>query len=138
MYLVDTSVWVDYINGGNSPAVEFLDTLLLSPMTVGITDLIYMEILQGAKNETAFENLRKHFSTQQFYRFADPQRSYEEAASMYLSCRRQGITVRSSVDCLIAQCALENELILLHHDNDYKNLEKIIPKLRQKHFLDSA
>ncbi len=135
MYLVDTSVWVSYINGNNSPAAEFLDTLLLMPMAVGITDLIYMEILQGAKSEAAFERLQKYFSTQTFYRFADPQSSYEKAAFIYLSCRRQGITIRSSIDCLIAQCALENELILLHHDKDYRNLEKVIPGLRQKHFL---
>jgi predicted nucleic acid-binding protein len=136
MYLVDTSVWVDYINGKDSPAVEFLDSLLPAPMAVGITDLIYMEILQGAKSEAGFNKLQKYFSTQQFYGFADAQKSYEVAAFLYFSCRRQGITVRSSNDCLIAQCALENELILLHHDKDYKNLEKVIPQLRQKHFLD--
>jgi predicted nucleic acid-binding protein len=136
MYLVDTSVWVSYINGANSPTVEFLDQLLSVPLMVGITDLIYMEILQGAKNESAFKKLQKYFSTQKFYRFTDPQNSYEKAAFLYLSCRRQGITVRSSIDCLIAQCALENELILLHHDKDYKNLQKVIPQLMQKHFLD--
>ncbi len=136
MYLVDTSVWVNYINGTDSPAVEFLDQLLLVPMMVGITDLIYMEILQGAKSESAFKKLQRYFSTQKFYRFADPQSSYAKAASLYLSCRRQGITVRSSIDCLIAQCALENELILLHHDRDYKNLQKVMPRLKQKHFLD--
>jgi hypothetical protein len=136
MYLVDTSVWVDYISGRDSPVIEFLDELLPAPMTVGITDLIYMEILQGAKSEAGFKKLQRYFSTQQFYGFADTQKSYEVAAFLYFSCRRLGITVRSSNDCLIAQCALENELILLHHDKDYKNLEKVIPQLRQKHFLD--
>ena len=136
MYLVDTSVWVDYIRGTDSPVVDFLDSLLLAPMSVGISNHIYMEILQGAKSEAAFNKLQMYFSTQQFYSFADPQNSYEAAAFIYFSCRRQGITVRSSIDCLIAQCALENELILLHHDKDYKNLEKVIPQLRQKHFLD--
>jgi len=136
MYLVDTSVWVDYIKGKDSPVVEFLDTLLLAPMTVGITDRIYMEIIQGARSEAGIDKLQRYFSTQQFYGFANPQSSFEAAAFIYFSCRRQGITVRSSNDCLIAQCALENELILLHHDKDYKNLEKVIPQLRQKHFLD--
>ena len=135
MYLVDTSVWVDYIKGTNTPAVEFLDTLLLTPMTVGITDLIFMEILQGAKSEAGFEKLQRYFSTQQFYRFEDPQSSYEAAALMFFNCRRRGITVRSSIDCLIAQCALENELVLLHHDKDFQQLEKVAPQLRQKHFL---
>ena len=136
MYLVDTSVWVDYIKGTDTSAVEFLDTLLLTPMAVGITDLIYMEILQGAKSKTGFEKLQRYFSTQQFYRFKEPQFSYEAAALLFFNCRRQGITVRSSIDCLIAQCALENELVLLHHDKDFKRLEKIVPQLRQKHFLD--
>jgi len=135
MYLVDTSVWVDYIKGTDTPAVEFLDSLLLMPMIVGITDLIYMEVLQGAKSVAGFKKLQKYFSTQQFYRFEDPQSSYEAAALMFFNCRRQGITVRSSIDCLIAQCALENELILLHHDKDYEQLAKVSTQLRQKHFL---
>ncbi len=118
--------------------MEFLDALLLTPMIVGITDLIYMEILQGARNEAGFEKLQTYFSTQQFYRFEEPQSSYEAAALMFFRCRRQGITVRSSIDCLIAQCALENELILLHHDKDFVRLEKIVPQLRQKHFLDDS
>ncbi len=135
MYLVDTSVWVHYINGKESPVLEFLDTLLLTPMLVGTSHLIYMEILQRAKSEAGFNKLQRYFSTQQFYGFADPEASYEAAAFIYFSCSRQGITIRSSIDCLIAQCALENELILLHHDRDYRNLEKVLPQLRQKHFL---
>ena len=136
MVLVDTSVWVDYIRGTDSSVVEFLDSLLSTPMSVGISDLIYMEILQGAKSEAGFNKLQRYFSTQQFYGFVNPLSSHEAAAFIYFSCRRQGITVRSSIDCLVAQFALENELVLLHHDKDYKNLEKAIPELRQKHFLD--
>ena len=135
MYLVDTSVWVDYIKGTDTPAVEYLDVLLLTPMTVGITGFIYMEILQGAKSKAGFDKLKKYFSTQLFYSFEEPLSSYEAAALMFFKCRRKGITVRSSIDCLIAQCALENELILLHHDKDFERLEKIVPQLRQKHFL---
>ncbi|RLA59144.1 MAG: hypothetical protein DRR04_09255, partial [Gammaproteobacteria bacterium] len=58
-----------------------------------------------------------------------------KAARIYYDCRRTGITVRSSVDCLIAQCALENELVLLHQDRDYINMQSHIPELAQKHFL---
>ncbi len=135
MYLVDTSVWVDYIKGTDTPVVEFLDTLLLTPMSVGITDLIYMEILQGARSEAGFRKLQRYFSTQQFYRFEEPQMSHEAAALIFFQSRRQGVTVRSAIDCLIAQCALENELILLHHDKDFVRLERVVPELRQKHFL---
>ncbi|MCF6263134.1 MAG: PIN domain-containing protein [Xanthomonadales bacterium] len=136
MYLVDTSVWVDYIRGSETVVVEFLDNLLLMPMVVGLTDQIYMEILQGARSEAGFEKLQRYFSTQIFYRFKDFQLSHESAARLFFKCRCQGITVRSSNDCLTAQYALENELILLHHDKDFIQLGKIAPKLQQKHFLD--
>ena len=98
---------------------------------------MFMEILQGARSEAGFEKLQRYFSTQQFYRFEEPQTSYAAAALMFFNCCRQGITVRSSSDCLIAQCALENELILLHHDKDFKQMGKVVPQLQQKHFLNS-
>ena len=60
MYLVDTSVWIDYIQGGDAREVSFLDELLKNPLAVGLTDLIYMEILQGAKDQSSFDQLRRY------------------------------------------------------------------------------
>jgi len=67
MYLVDTSVWVSYINGNDSPAVELLDALLLMPMAVGITDLIYMEILRKVRQP--IRNYRNIFPLRSFTDF---------------------------------------------------------------------
>jgi len=136
MYLVDTSVWIDYIQGRAARQVSFLDDLLKNPLAVGISDVIYMEILQGAKDQKTFDRLRSYFSGQLFYRFTDSELSHASAAQLFYDCRRQGITVRSALDCLVAQCAIEHELILLHHDRDFKHMAKIIPVLRQKHFLE--
>ena len=58
MYLVDTSVWVDYLRGEDRPHVAFLRGLLSHPLAVGITHLIYMGILQGARNAAAFERVK--------------------------------------------------------------------------------
>lgn len=135
MYLVDTSVWIDYIHGRDARQVNFLDQILGNPLATGITDLIYMEILQGASDQTIFDQFRRYFCGQQFYRFPDPEISHAAAAQIYFNCRRKGITVRSTVDCLIAQCAIEHELILLHHDNDFRLMATTLPGLRQKHFL---
>lgn len=135
MYLVDTSVWIDYIQGSDARQISFLDELLKNPLAVGLTDLIYMEILQGAKDQHSFDQLRSYFRGQQFYRFTDPEQSNASAAQIYFDCRRQGVTVRSTLDCLIAQCAIEHELILLHHDRDFKQMATIVPALQQKHFL---
>ncbi|MCX8085814.1 MAG: PIN domain-containing protein [Rhodocyclaceae bacterium] len=136
MYLVDTSVWIDYLRGRAGPHVDFLDSLLAHPLAVGLSEVIYLEILQGARDVEAFERLRRYFSSQRFYGFADSRQSYEAAARLFLDCRRQGITVRSTLDCLIAQCALENALVLLHNDRYYLALGQCAPALRQKHFLD--
>ena len=135
MYLVDTSVWIDYLLGRATHHVLFLDELLRNPLAVGLTDVIYMEVLQGARDARNFNRLRDYFSGQRFYRFDEPELSHAAAARIYFDCRRRGITVRSSFDCLIARCAIENELILLHHDQDFVQMAKAMPNLRQKHFM---
>ena len=135
MYLVDTSIWLDYLAGRDAPQVYHLRELLGNPLAVGITDLVLMEILQGARDQKSFDKLLDYFSGQRIYRFANPAESHVAAAKIYFDCRRKGVTVRSTVDCLIAQCAIENELILLHHDNDFKTLSGAVKSLRQKHFL---
>ena len=135
MYLVDTSVWIDDIQGRETAAVELLDELLQNPLAVNLNDQIYLEILQGAKSEESFDTLKRYFSGQRFTSFEDSRESHANAARLYFDCRRKGITVRSSIDCLIAQCALENDLILLHQDRDYLKIQSVVPGLKQKHFL---
>ncbi len=137
MYLVDTSIWIDYIKGQKSEQVRFLHELLNNPLAIGITDIVYMEILQGAVDQDAFDQFRRYFSGQKIYRFLEPQASHEAAAQIYLDCRRKGITLRSTLDCLIAQCAIEHDLILLHHDNDFHYMASVLSSLQQKHFLIS-
>lgn len=138
MYLVDTSVWIDFLRGKAGAHVDFLDGLLENPLAAGLSDAIYLEILQGARNAEAFERLRQYFSTQRFYPFADSRSSHEAAARIYHDCRRQGLTVRSTLDCLIAVCAMEHDLALLHNDRDYLGLSRVVPGLRQKHFLEAS
>jgi predicted nucleic acid-binding protein len=135
-YLVDTSVWVDYIQGRTTEATDYLDDILAMPAVVGINYQIYLEILQGARSQEAFTHLQSYFSTQRFYGFADDMIGYERSAELYCQCRLRGITIRSSIDCLIAQCAIENELRLLHQDRDFIRLQTAVPEFEHVHFLD--
>ena len=135
MYLVDTSVWVDYIRGRDAPHVAFLRDLLSNPLAVSITHLVYMEILQGARDSASYDRLQAYFSGQRFVAFDQPLVSYATAARIYLDCRRRGLTVRSSIDCLIAQCAMESNLTLLHHDRDFTRIAAVMPAFRQQSFL---
>ena len=136
MYLVDTSVWIDYLRDRDCAHVEFLRGLLPHPFVVGITHLIYAEILQGARSQGAFDRLRTYFGGQRFHTFADAVASHASAARMYLDCRKEGVTVRSTVDCLVAQCAIESELVLLHHDRDFKRIARVVSSLKETSFLD--
>ncbi len=135
MYLVDTSVWIDYIRGRDVAHVHFLRDLLSNPLAVSITPLIYMEILQGARDSTAFERLQDYFNGQRFVDFEQPAISHAAAARIHLDCRIRGVTVRSSIDCLIAQSAIESDLTLLHHDQDFRRIATLVPTLREKSFL---
>ena len=135
MYLVDTSVWIDYIRGRDDAHIHFLRDLLTNPLAVSITPLIYMEILQGARDSTAFERLQDYFSGQRFVDFEQPAISHAAAARIYLGCRIRGVTIRSSIDCLIAQSAIESDLTLLHHDQDFRRIATLVPTLREKSFL---
>jgi len=134
MYLVDTSVWIAYINGTQNETVDYLDELLKNPLAVGLTGLIFAEILQGAANRQEFDRYVRYFSGQRFYKMHHAQASYAAAAKLYFDARRAGITIRSIIDCLIVQCAIENELILLHHDRDFELLGQVT-QFRQKHFF---
>ncbi len=119
MILVDTSVLIDFFKGNRNGAVENFRLILQNGFFYGITSVIYQEVLQGVKNEKEFEILKKYLSGQRFYHPLNPVETYENAARLYFDCRKQGITVRSTIDCLIAQIAVENNLFLLHNDRDF-------------------
>lgn len=129
MYLVDTSVWIDLLRQRDNTPVRILRFLLQNQLAFGITSTIYQEILQGARHEQDYQRLRDDFATQRFYHPQDPVRSYAQAARLYFECRQHGITIRSTIDCLIAQIAIEHDLILLHNDKDFTRLAQVEPTL---------
>lgn len=129
MYLIDTSVWIDYFRGNENHATRCFVDILDKKLSFGITGLIYQEILQGAKSVTDFDKLTVYLSTQYFFHPTDEIITYQLAAQLYFSCRRIGLTPRSSIDCLIAQIAIEHNLILLHNDNDYEIIKQVAPQL---------
>jgi predicted nucleic acid-binding protein len=133
VFLVDTSVWIDFFKASANPAVQRLKEVLSAGVEIGVstTATILQEILKGTADEQQFFKYRSYFETQPIYLPRDPIRSAIAAARLYFDCRRQGITVRSSNDCLIAQTALEYGLILLHNDEDFRHMGKVLKDLKQ-------
>jgi len=125
MILVDTSVLIDFFRGERNEAVNNFRSILQNGFRFGITSVIFQEVLQGAKDEKEYAVLEKYLSTQLFYHPLDPISTYKNAARVYFDCRKKGITVRSTIDCLIAQIALENNLYLLHNDRDFDAIASV-------------
>ena len=126
MILVDTSVLIDFFQKNENPSVLKFKEIITREIPFGITSQIYQEILQGTKTQKDFTHLKSYLETQIFYHPKDSIESYARAAQLYQKCRQQGITPRSTIDCLIAQIAIEHKLSLLHHDKDFDRMASVI------------
>jgi predicted nucleic acid-binding protein len=127
MILVDTSALLPYLKGKETGASIFLERTFDEGVEIVLTPWIAQEVIQGARDETEWRTLKRYLSSQRMIHLADPLRSHLEAARIYYECRRRGLTVRSSVDCLVAQTALEHGVALLHGDRDYDAIRQLRP-----------
>jgi predicted nucleic acid-binding protein len=126
---VDTSVWIDYLSGTETEVTGRFTEILNRGYTVGLTSVVYQEVVQGVSSRREFEQTSEYLGSQTFYHPREPIGSYREAARMYFDCRRAGITIRSSADCLIARVAIEHDLLVLHDDRDFEKIAEVIPDL---------
>ncbi|MES9905322.1 MAG: PIN domain nuclease [Sedimenticola sp.] len=117
MILVDTSVWIDYFNNINSPHSEALDFAIINGIAT-IGDLIFLEILQGFKNDKDYSNTKAQLSTLDQYEMFGSH-MVELCASNYRYLRKKGIIIRGTADVIIATFCIENKLPLLFKDKDF-------------------
>jgi len=127
MVLVDTSILIDFLRGAENAAVGRFQQILESNIPFGISPLTYLEVLQGARTDKDYATVKSYLETHRFFGLLDEKESYAAAARIYFDCRRKGITINSTVDCLIAQTAIENDLTLLHNDADFDRMRKVAP-----------
>ena len=127
MILVDTSVLIDFFKRSKSEAGLRFKLVLERGLNFGITSHVFQEVLQGAKSEKEYKLLRRYLETQRFFHPKDPVDSFAEAARIFFLCRKKGLTIRSTIDCLIAQIAMEHDLLLLHSDQDFHFMANVIP-----------
>ena len=127
MILVDTSVLIDYFRGLDNTHTKKFHQVIESNIPFGISHLIYMDVLQGSQTEKDFRVLKRYLDTQTFYDLKNGRESYAEASRMYLKLRKKGVTIKSTIDCLIARVAVENELFLLHNDADFDRIAMHFP-----------
>ena len=133
MILVDSSVWVDYFNGHASPETDFLDSLLgTEPVAVG--DLILAEVLQGFRSDADYETAKELLANLTTYELLGVSLAVKTADN-YRALRKRGITVRKTVDAIIATFCIDRRIPLLYSDRDFdpfvKSLE-LKPALPRK------
>lgn len=131
MILVDTSVLIDFLKGRTTAKTALSREILLRDVPFGFSAFTYQEVLQGSRDEAEYAHLEAYMSTQKIYCFPDEVSVYERAAKMYFDLRRKGVTVRSTIDVLIALTAIDNQLYLLHHDDgDFDLMARHVPELK--------
>jgi predicted nucleic acid-binding protein len=122
MILVDSSVWIDYFNGISTPQTEKLDSLLGHDV-LAIGDLILAEVLQGFSDDEDFETARKLLLSLEVVHLCGADIAVA-AACNYRKLRRLGITVRKTIDAVIATRCIESGHQLLHSDRDFDAFAK--------------
>lgn len=122
MIFVDSSVWIDYFRGASTSQAELLDSLLGSePLLIG--DLVLAEVLQGFQNDRDFNKAKQLLTAFQIVNVVDTEIAIQ-AARNFRILRGHGITVRKTIDTLIATRCIKNGFILLHNDKDFDPFEE--------------
>ena len=124
MLLVDSSVWIDWLRGADTDAVRFVQERE-NHEELGITQMIYLEVLQGVSSDRQFAATQRVLGAQTLLRPLDALKTFEAAAHLYRRARKQGLTIRKSSDCLIASMALEQGALLVHNDRDFLALAQV-------------
>ena len=117
MILVDSSVWIDYFNKRTTPQTGKLDSLLGRDL-LATGDLILTEVLQGFSHPRAFNSARRLLTSLEIVVLGGEHIAIQ-AASNFRALRALGITVRKTIDCVIATRCIESGYELLHSDRDF-------------------
>jgi len=125
--LVDSSVLIDYLEGRDNAAVGRFSEVLDRGIPFGLSPFTVLEVLQGAASDKDFATLRAYLGSQTHYLLTKGLDSYIAASKIFFDLRKKGMTVSGSLDCLIAQTAIEHGLLLLHNDSDFDRIARVSP-----------
>jgi predicted nucleic acid-binding protein len=122
MLLIDTSVWISVFRDRSGQVRQQLE-MLIANREILLTRFTQLELLQGSLNEQEWAILSTYLEAQDYVELTFS--SWQGAARIFYDLRRQGLTVRSPIDCCIAQVALENDLLLVHNDRDFETIAQV-------------
>lgn len=121
MIVVDTSVWIDLLNDAPTPEAEALTGLIEADADLALTQVIYAEVLQGLRSDREAELVGSHLRNFPILGFEGLE-DFELAARLFRQARAAGVTVRKTLDLLIAAPCIRTGSTLLHADRDFELL----------------
>ncbi len=121
MVIVDTTVWIDYLNGVTSPEVEWLEREC-TRQRLGVLDIMLCEVLQGLSSDVEAAKVLRELRRFEVLETGGVELAVAAAAN-YRALRARGRTVRKTIDCLIATFCLVHDHALLHRDRDFDAFE---------------
>ena len=133
--LIDTSVWVGVLRDASGAAADRVRSVVDDDEVV-LTRFNQLELLQGALDEREWTTLANYLEGQDYLEAGTD--TWRAAARIYYELRRRGRTVRSAIDCCIAQLAIEHEVLLLHQDRDFEAIAEIRPLAAQRIFFPAG
>lgn len=126
MILLDTSALIEFLNRTGSRHDKAIEELIINDTDIAIAEITLTEVLQGIRSERDYLEVRSSLMTLTTLSLRDHD-SYTKAADLFRKCRSKGLTIRSTVDLLIAQTAIENNAELLHNDRDFEAIASFSP-----------
>ena len=130
MTLVDTTVWIDFLRGADVAHVHELVRLIEANEDVCICGVILTEVLQGIRDDKDYSRISASFD--EFVLLPMTQQTFVKAAELYRTLRNRGLTIRNSIDCMIAAAAIEHDVLLLQNDRDFEAIASL-GTLRLRH-----
>lgn len=125
MILADTSAWVEYDRATGSRVDQRLEELIRGQGQLAVTEPVVMELVAGCRTDDREVDIRRLLTRFTLLRF-DAIADFDAAAMIYRQCRKQGITPRGMVDCLIASVARRHQATLLAADSDLSRVATIV------------
>jgi predicted nucleic acid-binding protein len=124
MVIVDTTVWIDYLQGIRNPETDWLDAEL-GRQRLGLTDVMLCVVLQGVRDEAAAAAVERQLLKLEVFNTGGVDLARATARN-YRALRSRGHTVRKTIDCLIATFCLSEGHSLLHRDRDFDAFERLL------------
>jgi predicted nucleic acid-binding protein len=123
--LVDSTVFIDFFAGRETTQTARLEECFQNGDEICYCGFVLAEVLQGIRDEKQLATVKRQFENLIY--LEDDRSTFELGATIYRELRRDGITIRNSIDCLIAATVIQHGVNFLEHDRDYKFIDRHFP-----------